>query len=91
MAKGIDWFYEVANRGEAVDILVKESGSSREDIEATYDYYKSLHIFDRKGLVEASTVGNLIKAMQDIGDLEGSLDVNRFIDPEITSLAAQVK
>jgi hypothetical protein len=29
--------------------------------------------------------------MQDIGDLEGSLDVNRFIDPEITSLAAQVK
>ena len=91
MAKRIDWFYEVANRGEAVDILVKESGSSREDIEATYDYYKSLHIFDRKGLVEASTVGNLIKAMQDIGDLEGSLDVNRFIDPEITSLAAQVK
>ena len=91
MAKGIDWFYQDANRGEAIDILVKESGSSREDVEATYDYYKSLHIFDRKGLVEASTVGNLIKAMQDIGDLEGSLDVNRFIDPEITSLAAQVK
>jgi NitT/TauT family transport system substrate-binding protein len=91
MAKSIDWFYQDANRGEAIDILVKESGSSREDIEATYDYYKSLHIFDRKGLVEASTVGNLIKAMQDIGDLEGSLDVNRFIDPEITGLAAQVK
>jgi hypothetical protein len=36
-------------------------------------------------------VGNLIKAMQDIGDLEGSLDVHRFIDPEITDLAAQVK
>jgi NitT/TauT family transport system substrate-binding protein len=91
MAKGIDWFYQDANCGEAVDILIKESGSSREDVEATYDYYKSLHIFDRKGLVEASTVGNLIKAMQGIGDLEGSLDVNRFIDPEITTLAAQVK
>jgi NitT/TauT family transport system substrate-binding protein len=91
MSKGIDWFYQDANRDEAVDILIKQSGSSREDVEATYDYYKSLHIFDRKGLMQASTVGNLIKAMQDIGDLEGSLDVNRFIDPEITDLAAQVK
>ena len=50
-----------------------------------------LHIFDHKGLVEASSIGNLIKAMQDMGDLVGSLDVGRFIDPDITSLAAQVK
>ena len=91
MAKGVDWFYQDANRTEAIDILVTESGSSREDIAATYDYYRSLRIFDRKGLVEASTIGNLIKAMQDIGDLEGTLDVSRFIDPDITSLAAQVK
>ena len=91
MAQGVDWFYQDANRAEAIDILVKESGSSREDVEATYDYYRSLHIFDHKGLLQASTVGNLIKAMQDMGDLEGSLDVGRFIDPEITPLAAQVK
>jgi NitT/TauT family transport system substrate-binding protein len=91
LAKGIDWLEQDTNRAEAVDILVKESGSSREDVEATYDYYRALHIFDRKGLIEASTVGNLIKAMQDMGDLEGSVDVARFIDPEITPLAAQVK
>jgi hypothetical protein len=43
--------------------------------------------------VEAKIEGgnHLIKAMQDMGDLEGSLDVGRFIDPDITSLAAQVK
>ncbi len=91
MAKGVDWFYQDADRAEAIDILVKESGSSREDVAATYDYYRSLHIFDHKGLVEASTIGNLIKVMQDMGDLEGSLDVTRFIDPDITPLAAQVK
>jgi hypothetical protein len=33
----------------------------------------------------------MIKAMQDTGDLEGSADVARFIDPDITPLAAQVK
>ena len=69
---------------------MKESGSSREDIELTYDYYRRLRIFDHRGLIEASTIGNLIKAMHEMGDLEGSLDVRRFIDPDLTSLAAQV-
>jgi len=91
MTKGVDWFYQDANRTEAIDILAKELPSSREDIEATYDYYRALHMFDRKGLIEASTVGNLIKAMQEMGDLEGSANVGRFIDPDITPLAAQVK
>jgi ABC-type nitrate/sulfonate/bicarbonate transport system substrate-binding protein len=91
MAKGVDWFYQDANRKEAVDILVKESGSSRADVESTYDYYRELHIFDRKGLIEASSVGNLIRAMHDMGDFDGALDVGRFIDPDITSLASQVK
>jgi len=90
-ARGVDWFNQDANREEAIAILMKESGSSREDVEATYDYYRALHIFDRTGLIEASTVGNLIKAMKDMGDLEGSVDVSRFIDPDITALAAQVK
>jgi NitT/TauT family transport system substrate-binding protein len=91
MAKGVDRFYWDDYRADAIDILVKVSRSSRADVEMAYDYYRTLHIFDRKGLVEASSVGNLIKAMQDMGDLEGSLDVGRFIDPDITSLAAQVK
>jgi len=91
VSKGVDWFYQDANRGEAIEILVKESGLSRQDVEMAYDYYRELKIFDRKGLVEASTVNNLIKAMQQMGDLEGTLDVARFIDPEITPLAAQIK
>src|SRR6516225_6322886 len=78
-AKGVDWFYRDENRAGAIDILVKESGSSREDIELTYDYYRRLRIFDHRGLIEASTIGNLIKAMHEMGDLEGSLDVRRFI------------
>jgi ABC-type nitrate/sulfonate/bicarbonate transport system substrate-binding protein len=91
MAKGVDWFYQDANRNEAIEILVKESRGSRADVEMTYDYYRELHIFDHKGLVEASSVNNLIKAMHDMGDFEGALDVSRFIDPDITPLAAQVK
>jgi NitT/TauT family transport system substrate-binding protein len=91
IARGVVWFYKDENRAGAIDVLVKESGSIKQDVEMTYDYYRTLRIFDRRGLIEASSIGNLIKAMKDIGDLDGSLDVARFVDPDLTSLAAQVK
>ncbi|MDB5593530.1 MAG: alkanesulfonate transporter substrate-binding subunit [Hyphomicrobiales bacterium] len=91
VAKGIDWFNDPANRTQAIDILVKESGSTRSDIEMTYDYYTKIKIFDRIGLVGSSEVKTLAEAMKSIGDLEGSTDVARFADPEIVELAKQVK
>jgi len=91
MAKGVDWFYQDANRTEAIDILVKESSLSRADVEATYDYYRQLQVFDHKGSIESDTVGNLIKAMQQMNDFDGPRDIGRFVDPDITGLAAQVK
>jgi ABC-type nitrate/sulfonate/bicarbonate transport system substrate-binding protein len=91
MARGVDWFYQDANRNEAVDILVKQSGLSRADVEATYDYYRQLRVFDHRGSIESDTVRNLLKAMQQMDDFDGPRDVSRFVDPEITGLAAQVK
>ncbi len=91
MAEGVDWFYQDANRNDAVDILVKQSGLSRDDVEATYDYYRQLRVFDHRGSIESETVGNLIKAMQQMDDFDGPRDVSRFVTPEITGLAAQVK
>ncbi len=91
MAEGADWFNDDANRNEAIDILVKRSGMSRADVAATYAYYRQLHIFDHRGSIESATVANLIKAMQQMHDFDGPRDIGRFIDPEITGLAAQVK
>jgi NitT/TauT family transport system substrate-binding protein len=91
MAKGVDWFYQDANRNEAIDILVKRSGLSRADVEATYDYYRQLHVFDHKGSINSDVVRNLVKAMQQMNDFDGPRDVARFVDPEITGLAAQVQ
>ncbi len=91
VARGIDWFNNPANRTEAIDILVKESGAERADIEKSYDYYLKIKIFDRVGLVENSQVKILAEAMKSLGDLDGSTDVSRFVDPEIVELAKQVK
>lgn len=89
--KSVDWFYDKANRTEAVDILVKESGSERDDVEKTYDYYSNIHIFPRDGDVDNASIGSLVKALAATGDLEGAADPQRFIDPEITKLAAAAK
>ena len=91
MAKGVDWFNTDANRAEAIDILVKRSGMSPADVGATYDYYRQLHVFDHKGSIESTVVGNLLKAMQEMNDFDGPRDISRFVDPDITGLATQVK
>lgn len=91
MAKGVDWFNDDANRAEAIRILVERSKMSDADVAASYDYYRQLHVFDHRGSIESATVGNLIKAMQEMHDFEGPRDIGRFIDPSLTALAAKVK
>jgi hypothetical protein len=36
-------------------------------------------------------MGNLIKTLKELGDVEGTPDAARFVDPELSGLAAQVK
>jgi hypothetical protein len=61
------------------------------DVAATYDYYRRLHVFDHRGSIESATVGNLIKAMQEMHDFDGPRDIGHFIDTDLTALAAKVK
>ncbi len=91
VARSIDWFHDPANRKEAVDILVKESGVDRRDVELTYDFFEKINIYDRKGAIESSALGNVVKALKQLGDLDGPAEVSRFMDPELSRLAGQVK
>jgi ABC-type nitrate/sulfonate/bicarbonate transport system substrate-binding protein len=81
-----DWFYDPANKAEAVQILVKESRQPQADIEATYDYLKSIDAFTVDGTVTPASLATIVKALSDEGDLVGSADPARFIDPEIAKL-----
>ncbi len=82
-AAGVDWFYDPANRAAAVDILVQDTGAQREDAEKTYDFFRELKLYDRKGSVVDSGLANLLKVMKELGDLDGPPDVARFYDPTI--------
>lgn len=91
IAKGVDWFNDEANRAEAIDILQKVSKADREDVAATYDLYRKLQVFPRKGTLAGSQIASIIQALQDVGELDGPPDIARFIDPQIASIVESVK
>ena len=85
-----DWFYVPANKAEAVDIFVKDSGQPKPDVEQTYDYLSSIHAFTQDGTVTPASIGTLVKVMSDQGDLTGSADPARFIDPDVSKLNTEI-
>jgi ABC-type nitrate/sulfonate/bicarbonate transport system substrate-binding protein len=89
--RAVDWFYDDANRAEAIQILVTEAKAAPADAEATYDYLKSIQIFARDGTIGAKEIGPLVKALADEGDLSGTPDPARFIDQEIAQLVGQAR
>jgi NitT/TauT family transport system substrate-binding protein len=91
VARSIDWFNDDAHRDEAIDIMVRESGLERNDVAMTYDLFRKIRIYDHKGAVNSASIGNLVKTLKDTGDIAGSGDAARFIDPELGVLAAQTK
>jgi ABC-type nitrate/sulfonate/bicarbonate transport system substrate-binding protein len=91
LSKSIDWFYVDANKKEAVDILLKVSDTERRDIEQTYDLFRKINIFHHSGVLDNKSVGNIVKALKELGDIEGSADPARFIDPELAKVVAEVK
>jgi NitT/TauT family transport system substrate-binding protein len=91
ITRSVDWFSADANREEAIDIMTAASSTDRRDVALTYDLFRKIKIYDRKGAVDGSSIGKLVKALKDVGDVEGSTDVARFMDPELSTLASQSK
>lgn len=91
VARSIDWFNTDAHRAEAIDIMAAQSGLDRGDVEQTYDLFRKIRIYDRQGAVNSASIGALVKTLKDTGDIAGTADAARFIDPELSSLAAQIK
>lgn len=82
--RGVDFFYQDANKAECVDILLKVFNTDPGIAEKTYDYWRSIAIFSPRGTVNAESIASLVKVLADDGDLS-SPDATKYIDPEIAS------
>ena len=83
-ARGVDWFYDTANKQAAVDILVKATKADPGDSANAYDFFHAIHAWDHDGAVATSGLENYAKILKAQGEFEGATDLARFIDPSLT-------
>jgi NitT/TauT family transport system substrate-binding protein len=84
--KSVAWFDDVNNRAEAVEILRKASGLTKDDVEKSYDFFRNGHFFEQSGRVSRAKLTALAKAMESLGDLPGALDIDKVVLPGITQM-----
>ncbi len=83
ISRSIEWFNDEANKQEGVAILVKGAKAQPEDAEKTWTFYHKIKIYDVDGSPDKAGLGNLLKIMKDLGDIEGNTDVSRFYDASL--------
>ena len=57
-----------------------------DDVARSYDFLHKNEFFENTGKVSKTKMGALLKALKDLGDIEGSTDVERFVLPGVTQL-----
>jgi ABC-type nitrate/sulfonate/bicarbonate transport system substrate-binding protein len=84
--KSVAWFLDEKNKQEAIDIMVEASKLNRDVIVKTYDFLHSRPFIEGTGVVSKTKVGALLAALKQLGDLQGSSDVKRFVLPGVAQL-----
>ncbi len=80
------WFSDPKNRDEAIKIMVDAGKLKQADVEKSYDFLHKNEFFENTGKVSKAKMGALLKALKELGDVEGSTDVGRFVLPGVTQL-----
>jgi NitT/TauT family transport system substrate-binding protein len=81
--KSMAWFSDPANRAAAIKIMVEASKLKEDDVAKSYDFLHNNQFFETTGRISRSKMGALLKALKELGDVEGSIDVDRFVLPGV--------
>jgi NitT/TauT family transport system substrate-binding protein len=85
--RSVAWFEDERNRSEAVRILVAASKLKAVDVEKAYDFMRKGQFFEPTGKVSKSKLASLAKAMASLGDLPGTIDIERVLLPGVTQVS----
>lgn len=86
---GVRWLYDPKNRSEAIDILVKETNASRDDVSNTYEMYLTrLRVYARDGRLTRGGFQKVLEAMVALGDLNQPLPpFEKYVDESFIKAA----
>jgi NitT/TauT family transport system substrate-binding protein len=89
--RGLRWLYDIDNRDQAVDILVKYAKQSRKDSEDSYDYLLTkMHSYSLDGLLSDAAYKQMTGGLVELGDLSAPVPpMSKFFDDAFVKAAAQ--
>jgi ABC-type nitrate/sulfonate/bicarbonate transport system substrate-binding protein len=82
--KGTNWFYDDANREEAIRIMSSLSGGQTGNVSNTYAFFRKIQFFERSSKVSEANLKDLIEVLRSLGVVESAMDPNTLILPEGT-------
>ena len=85
--KSVGFFLDPNNRQEAIDIMVEASKLKADVIAKTYDFLHSRPFLEGTGRVSRTKMSALLAAMKNLGDVQGSTEVERFVLPGVGQLS----
>jgi NitT/TauT family transport system substrate-binding protein len=89
-SKATEWFYDPANKEEAVKILVKYASGTEEIAAQTYDLYIASRLLPHRLELNSEGMSTVIQIMADDGDLEPPLPkAGEFVDSSFLQAAAR--
>jgi NitT/TauT family transport system substrate-binding protein len=81
IANAVDWFYDPANKEQAIGILMEVSKQQRPVIEQTYDYYfTKVKPYSAGAVIPESGMRNLVDTLVDAGEIKPIRDLSRYMD-----------
>src|SRR5437899_2023414 len=79
--KSMAWFSDPGNRAEAIKIMVEASKLKQEDVAKSYDFLHKNEFFEITGKISKAKMGAMLKAVQDLVDVDGSPDGEPLVLP----------
>jgi NitT/TauT family transport system substrate-binding protein len=84
----VGWFYNSANRDEAVNILVAAAKIKRAEAARSYDFFQKIQFFSHNGKVATSQLSNTVELLRKLGDIDKGLPAEKLVLPGVTEVVS---
>lgn len=81
--KSIDWFYDLKNRDEAINMMATASKANREEVAESYDFLVKIQHFAKSDAIPRAPFESLIKDMRDLKFVLSDVKLEQIVYPGI--------
>jgi NitT/TauT family transport system substrate-binding protein len=84
--EGVAWFYDIANRDEAIDIMTTAAKANRSEVAESYDFLSKIEFFARSGTVRRAPLIRMMNAMKGMKDIPSIIPAEKLVLVGVTEI-----